>query len=382
MFRLVPDIAPAAAAAVVPAQARPGDVLVVEAATAELALTEVSAKLGEHAEILGAEKVRRGGVMGFFAQELCRVTVRVPGAASGDTLEPASEPVLVAPTGVDDVLLRLSAAAEAEDGDFATVLRRSMAGEPALRAAAASQVAQAAQVAQLKELLRELPMVDEVTAEVDDAPGHGTPMTAGDEDGARRAPRIGWTRDPSAAAGTGPVGWSAGALERLGIPAALIAATEGQEPVDDAGWLVALAAAVAPYCRPLPAGDVVVAGPRADALAGPLGLPVAEAGDDLAPHGSVCVNLRDTADGIGWLRGLRRTHSLHAVLGGTGWDGLLGEEPLVVSWVGDDWLPFALQHCAVAGTVLGYGTVGAHGQLLRANPIDVALSVRSLLPRR
>jgi hypothetical protein len=380
MFRLAPDIAPAATAAV-PAGARPGDVLVVEAATAELALTEVSARLGEHAEILNAEKVRRGGVMGFFAQEICRVTVRVPGAAPDEAPDEVSQADVGVPTGVDDALLRLTAAAEAQDGDFAAVLRRSMGGEPAVRAAAVSQVAQAAQVAQLKELLREIPMVDEVTAEVEDAPGRASLVSDAD-DAALRAPRIGWMRDPAAAAGTGPVGWSAGALDRLGIPVALIEATEGQEPVDDAGWLVAFAAAVAPYCRPLPAGDVVVAGPRADTLAGPLGLPLAEAGDEAVPDGSVCVNLRDTAESLGWLRGLRRTHSLHAVLGGTGWDGLLLEDPLVVSWVGDDWLPFALQHCAVAGTVLGYGTVGVHGQLLRANPVDVALSVRSLLPRR
>lgn len=380
MSRLAPDIAPAAAAAV-PTAARPGDVLVVEAATAELALTEVSARLGEHAEILGAEKVRRGGLMGFFAQEICRVTVRVPGVAPHESPDEAPEAEPGAPTGVDDVLLRLTAAAEAQDGDFAAVLRRSIGGGPALRAAAASQVAQAAQVAQLKELLRDLPIADDLPADVEDAPGRAS-LVSDAEDAATRAPRIGWTRDPAAAPGTGPVRWSAGALERIGIPAALIAATEGQEPVDDAGWLVALAAAVAPYCRPLPAGDVIVAGPRAGTLAGALELPLVDAGEEPPAEGSVCANVRDTAEGLAWLRGLRRTHSLHAVLGGTGWDGLLLEEPLVVSWVGDDWLPFALQHCATAGTVLGYGTVGVHGHVMRANPVDVALSVRSLLPRR
>jgi len=381
MFRLAPDIAPAAAGAAVASAARPGDVLVVEAATAALALGEVSARLGEHAEILGAEKIRRGGVMGFFAQEVCRVTVRVPGGADARAVQ-ASDPDLGAPiAGIDDVLSRLTAAAETGDGDFATVLRRRMGGDTAQRAAAVSQVAQAAQVAQLKELLRDLPIAEDITAEVEDAPGRASAVSE-DHDAALRAPRIGWTRDPAAAPGTGPVRWSAGALERLGIPATLIEATEGQEPIDDAGWLVALAAAVAPYCRPLPAGDVIVAGPRAEALADALELPLIEAGEEPPAQGSACANVRDSADGLAWLRGLRRTHSLHAVLGGTGWDGLLGEEPLVVSWIGDDWLPFALQHCAVAGTVLGYGATGAHGHVMRANPVDVALSVRSLLPRR
>ena len=148
------------------------------------------------------------------------------------------------------------------------------------------------------------------------------------------------------------------------------------------GWLVALAAAVAPYCRPLPSGAAVLAGPKAGVLGQALQLPVTKRPDEPDTEGTVCLQLRDTLPAREWLAAARGSRWLHLVVGGTGWHGLLFDEPLAVSWVGADALPAALHQCAAFGLVLGYGVDAPGGALLRANPVDVALSVRSLLPRR
>jgi len=371
MSTLASDAETGAPAAPPAAAVRPGDVLVLEAATAELALHEVAAKLGDQVEILAAERVRRGGVGGFFAKELCRLTVRVPGTtpepavneadarAVRDAVGAPAPPGPVEPPGLDAMLRRMAEQTTVEEDGFAAMLRARMgidAERVSAAAAGATNAARAARAAQAS-LLEPEPRL---------AP----------------APRLAWTRDPQALDGTGPVRWSAGALERLGLPPALISATEAQEPVDDAGWLVALAAAVAPSCRPLPAGDAVLTGPRAAALGQALGLPVTKRPDAPAADGTVCLPSRDTLPAREWLAGVRGGRWLHLVVGGTGWHGLLFDEPLAVSWVGADQLPAALHQCAAFGLVLGYGIDGPGGELLRANPIDVALSVRSLLPRR
>ena len=380
----------AAMSASAPEPVRAGDLLVVEAGSPEQALQEVAAKLGDRAEIVAAEKVRKGGVAGFFSREVCRLTVRVPGgpaAPRGAAPAPAAAEAPAQPAeplGLDDMLTRMAAQAQAEEAGFAELLRARMSegAEPAEQADAAvlraTQAARAAQVSLLNTTVAVRPETG--------APEHlgvaPLPRVAAPESGAVTAPYLAWTRDPSAAPGTGPVRWSAGMLERLGLPPALIAATEAQQPVDDAGWLVALAAAVAPYCRPLPNGAAVLAGPKAGVLGHALRLPVTKRPDEPDTEGAVCLQLRDTLPAREWLAGARAGRWLHLVVGGTGWHGLLFDEPLAVSWVGADALPAALHQCAAFGLVLGYGVDAPGGALLRANPVDVALSVRSLLPRR
>lgn len=372
MSRSAPDVMGTATPAAVAA----GDVLIVEAASAELALQEVAAKLGDQVEILGAEKLRRGGVGGFFAQEVCRLTVRVPGAEVSPQATAADRAAVIAehaapgPLGVDEALRLMTEATSLEEHDFASLLRTRMTEDAiAPQAAAASRAAHIAQKA-LLEQMQEAPAVAEDFA------------TAPLPPSVRPAPRIGWTRDPEAMEGSGPVRWSAGTLDRLGLPAVLIAAVEAQEPVDDTGWLVALAAAVAPYCRPLPTGSAVVVGPKAGALGTALELPVVRRPETPPADGTVCVQLKDTLPARDWLASIRGTRWTHVVVGGSGWHGLLFDEPLAVSWVGADALPAALHQCAAFGLVLGYGLDAPGGTPLRANPLDVALTVRSLLVRR
>src|SRR5689334_2091653 len=48
----------------------------VEAPTAEEALAQIAAQLGDDARIVSAEKVQRGGLAGFFAKEMVQITAR------------------------------------------------------------------------------------------------------------------------------------------------------------------------------------------------------------------------------------------------------------------------------------------------------------------
>src|SRR5918996_2549777 len=69
-------------------QADPSDLLTVEAASAEKALEEVSAKLGPDAQIVSANKIQRGGVGGFFAREMVQLTATRHGSTQGVSEEP------------------------------------------------------------------------------------------------------------------------------------------------------------------------------------------------------------------------------------------------------------------------------------------------------
>jgi hypothetical protein len=56
------------------------DIATVEAPTAQEALERVTGRFGSRAEIIGARKVLRGGIAGFFAKEMIQLRVRTPAA--------------------------------------------------------------------------------------------------------------------------------------------------------------------------------------------------------------------------------------------------------------------------------------------------------------
>jgi hypothetical protein len=101
------------------------DQVTVEAETVEDALVEISAELGEDAEIMRAQKVHRGGVGGFFAKEMVQLTAR---RRRG---EPVPLRRKTSPgSGIAGVLERMAQDADAGDGDFRTALQRELASEP------------------------------------------------------------------------------------------------------------------------------------------------------------------------------------------------------------------------------------------------------------
>lgn len=96
-------------------------VLVVEAPTVEAALAAVTEQIGPDGIILGAEKVSRGGVGGFFAKETYRVSVRAP--SPGVDLAPSPRPVAdTPPVDVRAVVSDAAALVTTDDVDDVDVL--------------------------------------------------------------------------------------------------------------------------------------------------------------------------------------------------------------------------------------------------------------------
>jgi hypothetical protein len=290
----------------------------VEAETAEEALERISAELGPEARIVSAQRVRRGGIAGFFAREMVQLTAERSGVRAAAALA------------------RLSAQAAqraAETASFSRSLERAMA-DPGVS-------------------------------------GERTPAAA-------RAVDV----RPAAVGGTGigPVAWDADALVRIGLPFALIEQVVKLRPRDDLDWIRAIAGWASPYCRALPEGPCLLAGPRAKELAGALGWPHVRCPDLPPGGGSVGLVLDASCADLGWLAQAQAGRWVHAVVGGEGWEAVRDWTPRAVSWVGADALPEALRLCAGEGLPLGYGTVGQ--RLVRIEPLEVALAVRELVGRR
>jgi hypothetical protein len=410
------------------------DKVTVEAATVEDALAEISAQFGEDAEIMRAQKVHRGGVGGFFAKEMVQLTARRRRNTAPAPLRPQTRPP---GGGIADVLERMAQSADAEDSDFRTVLRRELsatsrdelASLPAPKTSdepAEEQPAAAVEDADDEHLVPPFadtvpapvavgpalragpePSVDSAVNEevpkvaraegddrVEQTPVEPEPAAAAAEEPAAVATKAidistdgtGWWRTAQpvdAPEGMGSIAWSTTALLRLGLPAPIIGAVADLDGDDDLGWINGIAGIVAPYCGPLPDGDIIVVGPHAERLAEPLGLPLIHSGD-MAPYaGSFCAMVDDTGEDRRWLEFVRGGRGIHLVIGDEPWQDLLIGEPVAVSWVGETAVAAALYLAFTLGATLGFGTVdGFVSSMVRAQPTDVALAVRRIVGRR
>lgn len=365
------------------------DDVLVEAPTAEQALAEVNARLGPDASIVEASKVLRGGVGGFFAREVVQLRARghdPDQPAAPTAVEPPHTTTTGDETGLERLLAGITSDVDAAERSFGDVLRRQLAddgpdlpgGPPLSRAAVRSAddpVARAAQPPPAPE-----PMPAEAAAQA--APAAPVEAVAPAEAPAP-VEAVAPVEAPAPVDAPGTPVWSTENLRRLGLPSTLVDAVAAGAPADDAAWVEGLARAIAPLCRRLPDGPMVVAGASALPVAEALGLPVVAAGCRTPAVGSFAVRGCDTPDKMAWIAASMRTRWLHVVVGGPGWRQLLFAGPAAVSWVARESLPEALQVATDLGLALAYGMDGdAAGIPAPANPVDVAITIRSLLPRR
>lgn len=322
-----------------PREVAEGDLLVVEAPSAEEALEAVTERLGADAKILSAERVRRGGIAGFFAREMVQLTAaRAADAAALSRMRARS------------------ALGAAERASFPEALAAALDEDRGCEGNAASTAD-----------------VEPADPEPAAAPREVAPRAA--DATAERA-----TSASHAAPGLGAVAWSPDELVRLGLPYGLIEAVVRLAPRDDLGWVTAIAGWVARHCPPLPEGPALVIGPHADRLARVLELPLVRSPQLPRNEGTVCVLLDEGGVDLAWLARAQAGRYVHAVLGGPGARRLREWRPKVVSWAEAEGVAEALRWCAQDGAILGYGSVGT--RLVRANPVDVALAVRDLVARR
>jgi hypothetical protein len=387
-----------------------GDLTVIEAPTAEAALGEVATRVGPHAQIVSVEKVLRGGLGGFFAREVVQIKARRAATApTAVTADPgASAPP--ASNALQRVLTRLSEETGNEERNFAEALREQMGVEPresvrprdleprpavdvvadeqapadgapsAGRVATKTRAEDDARATVLRTLAAHRAQAEQA------APEQAAPQAVAPEPAAAEptAPEPAVAARPTA--GASPVEWSVENLRRRGLPSVVIDAVADLDPRDDLAWVHAIGRAVATLCRPLPAGDAVLAGPKARGLAEALEAPCVRPPTGrsrktdlprVPRKGSFCAPLSHTENNRSWIGWARGDRWLHVVIGGSGWRDLLFDDPLAVSWVDDESLPEAIALCADLGLVLGYGGE----RYARACPVDIAMAIRAMMPR-
>lgn len=171
--------------------------------------------------------------------------------------------------------------------------------------------------------------------------------------------------------------WSVTSLLRVGLPAELVRSLTVNEPHDDTAWTMALATALRPLCRPLPAGRSLLVGPRARARAHRLQVPIVEPGEPIVASGDVAAVVGKSVARRQWIvEHGARGRWVHVLAGGSGWRRLLhAADPLAVSWATADDLADAIRCAVELGLVLGSGPLG--GRIRRARPLDLALAVRA-----
>ncbi|WP_157042067.1 hypothetical protein [Nitriliruptor alkaliphilus] len=406
-----------------------GATVVIEAATAEAALTELHQQLGGDARIVEVRRVARGGIAGFFAREVVELHAApgsptpapAPRSAAPSTAPRPAAAVATTSATTSPIDRLLSVDAESDDTvDFATFLRGQLGDEPAPPAPAApapAPVTLGAHEALLERATAAArlavraatgdhdaggvvdPATDRVlgtslaaapvpVAPVADAPAPAAEVpvdaqVAPTAPAEQPAPQASVTMsaeltEPTPATEAGPA-WSVANLVKLGLPAGLVRSLDVADPADDVAWTAALAGALRPVCRPLPTGRSLLIGPRARSVANALGVTATAVGQPIRSRAAtVAVAVGSGAAGRRWLERARGTRWLHLVVGGSGWRDLLHLDPLAVSWATTEDVPEAVRLATELGLVLGSGPTGR--QVQRARPLDVALVVRDLLP--
>ena len=344
-------------------------VLLFEAPTAEEALEAVTAEVGPGAQILSAERSRTGGIGGFFAREIVQLRVRRPElAATPATPAPPASASSAQPQGLDALMAGLLADEEDDERSFAEVLRARLGVEEQVPAAATLLAQPAVGSGPAPGPAQPAPEPPAQRAPAQPAPARPTP--------AQPDP---YGPEPS---GTG-VEWSLTNLKRLGLPSGILETLHGLDPRDDAAWVAALAHAISPLTRPLPGGAAAYVGPRAAKLGRTMDVPVVAVGAEADPERHFAVEMQGGEAARSWLAWTRARRWLHVVIGGEGWRPLLFDEPLAVSWVGEENLCEAIRLSSELGLVLGFGLGAGRGaRARRAVPLEVALTIRDLLPRR
>lgn len=413
------------------------DALTVEAPTAEKAIAQVHERLGPDAEIVAADRVLRGGLWGFFPKQVVQLTARpVTGgadapatgerptpaedgqpAASTEVSEPRPEPRRPAPPvaggDIGSVLARLSAEQDNAEEGLGEALRRHLGvtidGEvasprvpdPQPATTAMSSTSGWAPPAIDTDAPRVSPAPDTVpdaanSLLADLAAGANPTAPATRPTAPVASPATPATPEPTPPADSlpvtiddvewdGPEGapWSGRGLLMLGLPRGFVDAVLAQAPADDAAWTYAVACVLAPLCRPMPAGEAVVIGPRAQTFGRALGVPSVKLSEVPRGTATFAVACTDSARARTWLAENRRHRWTHLVVSGLDWRGLLFEDPLAVSWVGDDTLGEAIRVAYDLGMVLGAGVRSeTSDELVQPVPIELAMLLRDMLGGR
>ncbi len=366
-----------------------GDSVTVTAYTTVEAQEAAAKALGTDCTITHVERVQQGGLGGFFATELVRLTARPASVSTRSTedmdavLASADELVSSLRTRVPQFADRLFEEWERElEAPVDLVPPRAIA-EPlppmadAIRSIAEPARSIAEPVRSLGETPRRTPDLMRDIVEADTS--WVSQLFLDDEDDdyllsavPRLAPAIRpmiprepaetisepapvTSPAPRMSPASAPIvdGWSEAALRALGVPDKIIDDAVALSPQTEGQWIVALMSALRDYCGPVPMMSSVMVGPAAANLARQLKL-VSVLSDELADSVSSVAFPNATVHDL--TKGLHGRH-VHLVVGGS-WQHLVRVPANVVSAAGARDLLVALRTAAAWGAVLGWYWVG------------------------
>ena len=216
--------------------------LLLEGSDIEALLERVRTEHGPDVRIVEADRVRSGGVAGFFAKERYAVTIEVPGAAPAAPAAVPPAPAPSRPVDAPGTLLELAAAMDAAEAAEAGVV---MSTAAAVEHRFADVLAGVAATGTARTFVPAVPPPVPTPAPV------GGPLPAGTPAAAAPAPALAGPALAGAA--------MAGRLRRLGLPGDLAERAAGLAGADlRAGLAVALSVLPTPPRVSVAAGDVLV----------------------------------------------------------------------------------------------------------------------------
>ena len=190
-------------------------------------------------------------------------------------------------------------------------------------------------------------------------------------------------------AGSGPVRWSVDQLSRLGFPYRLIEGLAHLDPEDDLAWVFRLAEAAGGLCGTMPQEAMLMVGSDLAPLSQCMDVDHFTYPDPPSYEGDAAVSLQSLVASDGFIRNVGAGRPVHLVCDATGFGAEVLDAP--DPWLGHtrsgiavvsttvDALALALQVAVATSSVLGYIIDGS--RLVRVTPFELALAVRSQLPR-
>jgi hypothetical protein len=370
---------------------RHGAAVIVTAHSTLQAQQAAAEALGTDCTITHVERVQEGGLGGFFATELVRVTAHPVVAAAAQRTEHEEMDAVLA--SADDLVSSLRARVP----QFADRLLAEWAQEPAMSGVATTQMTRVAE-----------PLVSESLATL--VTPVSTPVTHHEPEALRESMYSAGNQVPSyvphhsmhsmvhpshlqqdvlasvppapvhtPAAPVAPVhrtgaagGWSAEALRSLGLPDRIVDAALAKNPTTEGQWIVALMSILRDYCGKQSVISTVMVGPTSADLAKQLKLVTVEP-EELSESVS-SVALADATASV--LAAGLNGRQVHLVVGGE-WQHFVSVPVHIVSAASSRDLMGAVRVAAAWGATLGWHRAG--GRFERIDEFSIIDMLRTVL---
>lgn len=333
---------------------RLADEVIVTARSTVDAQQAASDAMGGDCTIVSVERIHEGGIGGFFATELVRVTARP------SRFHRADRELDAAMTSAEELVSSLRRSSPQFADRLMSELLHHQPDPPQVEQRVVPPAEPPVPVA----LPVALPVAPAVQPPVVQPPVVTAPATP-------PSPRPDVVADRAPAAHADPR-WSHHTLRALGLPDRIVDLALREQPHGAQQWIMALMGALRTICTPPPVGPTVLIGPACANLARQLRL-VSVGADELSESIS-SVAIANVSTGIA--RASLNDRAVHIVVGGS-WQHLGSIRPHVVSAATEADLLETVRVCCAWDATLGWAPIGDRYE--RIDEFTLVSHVRSIL---